>query len=166
MAPDGTPPNQDDLLAAFHEVANQYNEPAVPPSLSRAGSRRGTRPWVFLLLLVASGILGYVWLGRPTWLYPPDPSLSQSPAQREASLRFGIYLQSERVRAFRRDHGRLPHDLEETGEVEEGVAYRQTGDSTFLITGTDDSLTFTLSSEESPAKFLEPVGIKVSPIGQ
>jgi hypothetical protein len=66
----------------------------------------------------------------------------------EAALRMVVYLQAQRVELFRRDRGRLPDALEETGEPLPGVRYERLDSRTFRLhaVGRRDTLLYTSST--------------------
>jgi len=102
----------------------------------------GPRHGVFLLTLAATL---YVWLAAPAWARvdrPPPPT----PEHREASLRVAIFLQAQRIEAFRDRTGRLPEELEETGPPMPGISYSRTPRGTYHLEGRNDTLALFYSS--------------------
>lgn len=160
---DPTPPNDKrDLLSAFDQVVQREKVRAV--EAANAGPvRRRTPPWVAVLGLLGWGVLAWTWLARPGWLFPPDPASLATPAQRESTLRFGMYLEADRVLEYLRANGRLPARLEDAGDVEAGVGYAVTGDTTFTLTGQDGTISLTFRSTDSMREFLAPAGISPAP---
>ncbi len=159
--PTPTPPSDKrDLLAAFDQVLDREQEKKVfsasPPPPTR------TSYAVTILCVVAWGWLGYAWLARPAWLFPQELAAVPTPAEAEATMRFGMYLELERVFDYRAAHGRLPGALGEAGDVEEGVDYMRTGDTTFVLTGQLSGRTLRLESTDSREEFLRPAGLSPS----
>ena len=85
--------------------------------------RRKTSPFTWVMLVVSSGLSGYVWLASPSWLEPPPPVLS--PALAEAGLRMEVLQQALLIEGFREAEGRLPNDLSEAGDPYSEVDYRR-----------------------------------------
>ena len=162
MHDDTEPSGRHDLASAYREVLESTRQ-ATEPGVSASPDRRRAVRLATGLFLSGIGVLGYVWLGRPAWLYQIEPVPVVTPAHREATVRFGMYLQAERIRDFLHKNGRLPRDLAETGEVEEGVSYRKTGDTTFVVTAALDTVVLTLASDESAADFMKTANIRLVP---
>jgi hypothetical protein len=159
-----TPPDKRDLLAAFDQVVDREREKAR--TVSEPARRRRNSLAIIALGVISWGWLGYTWLFKPAWLFAPDQSIAQTPAEREATLRFGMYLESERVRDYFDANRRLPMDLGEAGDLEQGVDYSISGDSSFVLTGTLGTATLRLSSDDDVQEFLKPAGMKPAPRGQ
>ncbi|HEU5219850.1 MAG TPA: hypothetical protein VFU23_14415 [Gemmatimonadales bacterium] len=150
-------PGKDDLLEAFDGVVNRERERAVA-SRSLPLARR--THWVAIVLcVVAWGALAYIWIGRPAWLFGGDPAASPSRAEKETRIRFGLYLERERVLDYRASHHRLPGSLEEAGDVETGVDYAVTSDSTFVVSAMLRDSLITLNESQSADELLKPTGI-------
>ena len=98
-------------------------------------------PVVVLLLITA-------WL----WIFPPaflslEPPPPQPIEQEEAALRFTMYLQAQRIKAFRLEEGRLPETLEEAGPPLPGMRYARLHADLYQLTGLTDRLTLTYRSD-------------------
>ena len=104
--------------------------------------QRGPYWPVFVLLAITA------WL----WLFPPaflsmDPPPPQPVEQEEAALRFTMYLQAQRIKAFRLAEGRLPETLEEAGEPLPGMRYTRLHADLYQLTGATDRVTLTYRSD-------------------
>ena len=102
----------------------------------------GPRHGVFALALA---VTLYVWIASPAWARvdrPPPPT----PEHREASLRVAIFLQAQRIEAFRDRTGGLPEELEETGPPIPGISYARTPRGTYHLEGQNDTLALFYSS--------------------
>ena len=153
-------PEKQELLAAFDGVVNREREKAVERrSLPVA---RRTHAAVLVVCLLSWGALVYTWVAKPEWLFPRDQSASPSAAEREARLRFGMYLERERVLDFRATHHRLPASLADAGDVEEGIKYVASGDSTFVVSAVVRDSLLTLNESQSADELLKPTGITPS----
>jgi hypothetical protein len=110
-------------------------------------SRRGMQ----VTLVVVAVALAAVLVVRPAWLFPAIEA--ESPALKEASLRVRIYIEAERVERFRRNAGKLPNTLLESGGDTTGLQYLQDGQS-FSITGGNAGQALTYRSTMPTAEFL------------
>jgi len=160
------PADHNSLVSAYRDVVERYRGPAngTPPDAPVRSAR--TRPWFAAVGVLATLALVYVWGVRPGWLFSLDAIPAQTPEQEDASLRLGLYLQYHRVMDYRKATGRIPATLEAAGDVEEGVVYTVTGDSTFQLTASNERLSLQLNQSDDPARLLEgsPVeGKKVVP---
>lgn len=158
------PAGKGELLAAFDKVVDREKEKIR--TAQRPLLKRRTSVAVIVVCILAWGALGYTWLARPAWLFSADPALARTSTEKEATLRFGMYLETERVWDFVDKHQRLPVNLGEAGDVEEGVSYEITGDRAFVLTGTLGTTRLTLSSSDDVQAFLEMTGIKPARRGQ
>lgn len=151
------PSDKRELLEAFDGVVTRERERARESNLRPVARRTHTA--VLALCILSWGALAYTWLAKPAWLFPPDPAASRTPSEREARLRFGLYLERERVLEFRATHRRLPATLAEAGDVEEGIEYTVSGDSTFVVSAMVRDSLLTLNESQSADQLLKPVGI-------
>ncbi len=153
------PADNPELVAAYQEVVERYRG-TPQPLLDRVvveppAPVRRTRPWVAGLGVLGILFLGYLWGTRPAWLFNTDQSAPRSTAQEDQSLRLGLYLEYHRVMEYRQANGKVPAALEEAGDVEEGVGYLPTGDSTFRLTAANERLTLELDQSDNPETVLE-----------
>ncbi len=154
---DPTPTDKQQLLEAFEGVVSREREKAVERrSLPVA---RRTHVVVLVACILSWGALAYIWLARPEWLFPGNPAAGLAPAEREARLRFAIYLERERVLDFRASHHRLPSSLAEAGDVEAGVEYAVSGDSTFVVSAVVRDSLLTLNESQAADDLLKPAGL-------
>ena len=151
------PADNPELVAAYQQVVERYRgrsptdlTPPDPPL--RIGR---TRPWLAALGVFATLALAYVWGIRPDWLFSRDATPTLAPAEEDASLRRGLYLEYHRVMEYRRSNGRVPGALDEAGDVEEGVEYVATGDTTFQLTASNERLTLELRQSDDPETVLD-----------
>ncbi len=150
-------PDKSQLLAAFDGVVNREREKALE-SRSRPVARR-THIVVLVLCVISWGTLAYTWLAKPAWLFGPDASATISPREKETRLRFGMYLERERVLDFRRNKHRLPSGLEEAGDVEQGIEYQVSGDSSFVVSAMVGGVLLTLNESQRADDLLKPTGV-------
>lgn len=109
------------LLEAREAVVAQHQRPIAPPP---AKPRRVlTQRAVLLALVVVWAGLGWVWIAQPAAIFGPGAPRIPTESEQDALARHALYLQRARIEQFRAESGRLPRELSETGEVEEGVTY-------------------------------------------
>ena len=123
----------------------------------KAIAQRQARPKRFTMgpgfLFVVAGLNAYVWFGAPAWLHPaPPPPIPME--QLDSSLRLTMYVQSQRIEAFRIENGRLPTTLEEAGSPLAGMEYTILSDTIYEIQGVGDDIQLTLQSTDSMALFM------------
>ncbi|MBW3533690.1 MAG: hypothetical protein KY453_00515 [Gemmatimonadetes bacterium] len=105
------------------------------------------------------GIVALISAAAWLWMLPPDwvqPNLPPPvPAEfHEAGLRLGMYLQAQQIEAFRRQRGRLPDVLQETGEPVPGMYYRRLNAREYRLHGVTPRLALTYVSTDSLTIFL------------
>jgi hypothetical protein len=97
------------------------------------------------------------------WLLLVTPAVARGPegqrwqpatAEREASLRYGLWLAHDRVEGFRRDHGRLPSFLAEAGVQDSSLTLVVEGERDYTIEGRDGPLRLGFSSAMAADSFL------------
>ena len=142
--------------AALLEAA----QAAVVDAREKEAERRRRRPTspatrkffaVVSVLLFSGGI--YVLAARPVWFFSPPPP-PETVAIQEASLRLTLVRETERVKRYRSQYGRLPNDLEEAGSPARGITYQKQSDSTFRLIATFGTTTIGLTSTDSVGAFL------------
>lgn len=97
--------------------------------------------------------IAYIWVGTPGWLTidpPPVPTV----AEESNALRFNLYLQAQRVEAYRAERGRLPYVLDEAGPRFRGMEYRRRDNRQYQIIGRSDRVELQYYSRESPLVFV------------
>jgi len=111
-----------DMADALADVLRDQNEKAKSrldaPSTKK---KRKTSPATWVVFVVFSVLLGYIWFASPSWLNtaPPVPS----PALADAGLRMEVLGQALLIEEFREAEGRLPNDLSEAGDPFSEVEY-------------------------------------------
>ena len=138
-----------DVLEHQRTQKEQDEAREVAERRRRQDERRRPYWLVGVLLLITA------WL----WLFPPsslrvDPPEPQPIQQEEEALRFAMYVQAQRIRAFRADNGRLPDRLEEAGPPLPGMRYTVLADGLYQLTGETDRLTLTYQSDLPLEEFL------------
>jgi hypothetical protein len=97
------------------------------------------------------------------WLLVATPAIARGPedrpwqptvAQREASLRYGLWLARDRVEGFRREHGRLPSFLAEAGVADPSVTLLVEGERQYTLEGRDGPMRLSLESTMAADSFL------------
>ena len=130
------------LLEVLEKQAEQAKERGGRPPEQGGSSRLKIG-----LLVVLLAVTAWLWIMPPAWLVPPPPP-PQPIQQEEAALRFTMYLQAQRVRAYQLEHGSLPETLAEAGQAIPGVDYVLLGPGLYELTGSTDRLRLTYRSDE------------------
>jgi len=97
--------------------------------------------------------IAYVWVATPGWLtvQPPPPQ----PIEAEStSLRWNVFLQSQRIEAYRLERGRLPYVLDEAGPRFRGMEYRRRNSRMYELTGRSSRVELRYESEQAPHDFV------------
>jgi hypothetical protein len=97
-----------------------------------------SRPIVLAAIAVPCLALAlFTSLARPQWVFGPNPAAA-STAQREAHIRFAMFLVAQRLYAYRdANQGQLPRSLLEIGEEWPGLIYTNLGGSVFELRSID-----------------------------
>ena len=93
---------------------------------------RGTTIPRLVIAAVLTAVATWLWVFPPAFLDPPSAPAMDA-ARLEAGLRFGVALQTERVRAHRAEVRRLPDLLREVEDTLPGILYNRVNASTFII---------------------------------
>ncbi|HKJ92709.1 MAG TPA: hypothetical protein VJ957_06045 [Longimicrobiales bacterium] len=139
--PGGGRERYETLLEVMQQQADAAREGR---DLPLPGEKHRSREVLLVILLVA---FVTVWWQGETWFGPAPPS-PQTTAQLETALRMGMYLQAQRIKAFRMRTGHLPETLEEAGPPTPGVSYQKLDEHTYEITGHNGSATLTYRSDQ------------------
>lgn len=104
-------------------------------------------------LVLSAGLVAYLWIAPPAWLdrrAPPDPPA----AEVEASLRLALYLQVQRVEAYRGRAGAAPGRLEEAGPTLPGMSYTRLGPDRYRLQARDRGVSLTYDSLDPSEEIL------------
>ena len=143
----GGPERYEALLAVLEQQAQRaaHDQPV----------RSRPRPWGSVLLVVLVGVTVWLWVLPPAWLIAPAPE--PPPIEEEAAaLRFTMYLQAQRIKAFQLRTGRLPEALAEAGQEMPGMGYRVLEDEVYELTGATDRVRLTYRSSEPLGEWVGP----------
>lgn len=111
--------------------------------------RQGT---LVVLLLLTWAAMAWIWTSKPDFAF--GPRVKDSPAHREAALRFGMVLEMSRARDFHDQNGRWPASLSDLGgEGEEGVTGVAEGTG-FLTRGASGDMHLELNDRMATDSFL------------
>ena len=110
--------------------------------------KRTTRLTIMSIVLVITLVLAFK---PPAWLLPP-PQPTPTATEREAGIRFAIYLQAQQIEHFRTTRGRLPSQSSEAGQPVPGVQYLVSGTSYQIRSTVDSSIRY--NSSDSLNAFL------------
>ena len=126
-----------------HEKTQAARSSALEKAERQKRTGRRAPYWLLGVLLVMTA-----WL----WIFPPaflrlDPPPPQPIEREEAALRFTVYVQAQRIKAFRQANGRLPGTLEEAGEPLPDMRYTVLQPGLYQLTGSTDRVTVTYRSD-------------------
>lgn len=107
------------------------------------------------VLVLALVLNAWIWIDRPAWLVgePPAPVPE---ARQERALRLHMYVQGQRIEAYRRQHGEPPDSLEQAGPPLEGMRYQRSGPRSWELLGESGSLRVILRGSQDMEEFLGP----------
>lgn len=133
-----------------HEKAQAARDRALEEAERQRSKKRRVPYWPVVVLLV---VTAWVWLFPPAFLRfdPPPP---QPVAQEEAALRFTMYVQAQRIKAFRMENDRLPGTLEEAGPPLANMRYTLLHTDLYQLTGITDRVTLTYRSDLPLSEFV------------
>jgi hypothetical protein len=123
----------------------------------QAGGPRGRKkpsgPRAWLILLGASVLSLFLWLGSPAWL-APGPLPRVPPRVLEAGLRVEVHSQAMRIQAFSQREGRLPGALTELGPPPPGMGYERLSPWEFRLWMESGGIRVDYASSESLETFV------------
>lgn len=97
--------------------------------------------------------VAYIWIGSPSWLREPPPP-QPSVLDEVRALRVDLFLQSQKIEAYRKDHGRLPWVLPEAGPPFPGLVYRRKDSRSYELEGRTERVRLRYESESPPLDFV------------
>lgn len=120
-------------------------------------ARYGHAPdrWKIAVLVALLALSIWLWVLPPAWLIPPPPA-PRPVAEEEAALRFGMYLQAQRIRAFELREGVLPVTLDEAGEPLPGMSYTLVAPGIYELTGRTERVRLTYRSDTPLREWVGP----------
>jgi hypothetical protein len=136
------------LLEAYQEVVRTAKERQSAQEVPEPAPSR--RPF-FTFMLAMAAVLALLLIWQPGWLFTKPPAESRE--MKVASLRVRMYSEIQHIDQFRASHGRLPTTLPEAGGDSTGVVYSR-GEDHYTLTGTNQDVTLTYSSDTPPKNFL------------
>jgi hypothetical protein len=143
-------PEKKALLAAFDTVLKTAVEEREIERLA-AEARRRNRGASRLLLVVCAVVLTfvsvYLYVERPEWAFAA-PSLPESPAVRQASLRISVANAAQHIERYRQQRGELPVTLEQAGANGAGISYQRTA-AGYQLEGEGEGVRVAFTSGES-----------------
>lgn len=126
--------------------------------LQAARRKRTTRLGILGGALTIALILAF---RPPAWILPA-PLPTPTAAEREASIRFAMYLQAQQVEHFRATRGRIPSQLSEAGQPIPEIQYTALTGTTYRLRSTVDS-TIQFTSTDSLNAFLGESMVELGP---
>lgn len=140
-----------DRYEALLDVLEQQADLARRGDPSGRGSGRGAR----MLVIALAVITAWVWILPPRWLVPVPPP-AQTVAEEDAALRFAVYVQAQRIRAYQLERGFLPESLDEAGDPLPGLRYMVLGPGLYELTASTDRQRLTYRSDEPLREWVGP----------
>lgn len=95
----------------------------------------------------------YANIARPDFVFGSAPS-GMPAEQREAGMRFGMYLLGQRLEQYRTERGTLPPNLDYLDETWPGISYQALSASTFELRSRIDSTVVVFRSDQPVDEFL------------
>ena len=144
------------LLDAFDTVLKtqaEERESTAREAEARERARTSSQPLLALCTATLLAIGAYLAIMKPAWVFAPSPT-PESLAIQDASLRLTMANASQRVQHFRKQNGRLPESLAETGTQGANLHYGRLGASDYRLVGENGMARVTLTSKDSLADFL------------
>jgi hypothetical protein len=138
------------LQVLEHEKTQAARDRALEEAERQQRKRRRGPVWPVAVLLV---ITAWIWLFPPGFLRM-DPPPRQPVEQEEAALRFAMYLQAQRIKAFVLANDRLPASLEEAGPPLPGMRYTVLHADLYQLTGATERVTLTYRSDLPLGEFV------------
>jgi hypothetical protein len=142
------------LTSALQDaVKDRQQTDAEARNARRDREKRRNPAYAWATVLVGGALLAYLWTARPAWVFVTAEAPAMTAEEEEATLRFALYLERNRIDAFQQREGRLPTSLDEAGPVETGVDYLREG-SSFALEGRRGALQLRLSAAMDSDSFL------------
>lgn len=123
------PGRKDRLTDAVQAVLEAKREEAIAAreSALRLARRKRRQPVLVVLILLGWGLLAWLWLTRPAFIFEPEAAAVQAPKDPEASARYALYLERARLVEYHDRTGVWPTTLEQAGPPVRGVHLLQGG---------------------------------------
>ena len=103
--------------------------------------------------MVLTFVAVYLYVERPEWAFSA-PTLPESPAVREASLRISVANAVQHIERFRQQRkGQLPVTLEQAGANGAEINYQRTA-AGYQLEGEDEGIRVSFTSGESLMRFI------------
>ncbi len=146
----GPTPEKRALIDAYDSV---MRDDATRRANRTAESLRRTRPvsWILFTVLIA-GVAGVAIL-RPDVLRS-DTALHETPELTNASLRFAMGIQIERIAKYQRAHGTPPATLGDAGPVLPGATYRPLPSGRYELHAVNGTASLTYTSDTPLRQFM------------
>jgi hypothetical protein len=140
------------LEDAVRNAVATHATDTTPPRTSASGHPPA---WRVAVILSGWALIGWIWLAEPAMFFGPPATAEVLPAEREARLRYAMYIHHQDIVTFRRDSGRVPNSLAELdadGTDAVRLAFDEKG--AWSLVGTDGDLSLTLTETMSADSFL------------
>lgn len=160
--------SSDDKVRPYHAPASSAQETAdaVKAVLDHTAQKEKAQrekpapkkqPKWMLPLGANLGVLALYLLIAPPSFIVLDPIEAPAAQEQVRGLQMAMFMQAQRIEAYRIENGELPARLEDAGSPTPGVEYRLVGSGTYQLVGVaaDEALVYD-SAEQSPQEWLDP----------
>lgn len=138
-----------DAVKAVMEHAHERDEAAKKKDQPKKQPK-----WMLPLGINLGVFAVYLLIAGPQWVVI-DPIEGPPQAERVEGLRLAMFLQAQRIEAYRQENGRLPESLEEIGaSTPEGVEYVLQGSSQYQLIGNAGETDLIYDSTQSAAEWV------------
>jgi len=142
---------RDRVLAAVIREQQERTEAAREAEIRRHRRDRVRRG----VLLITWAVVAYIWLASPSWLQVPAPA-RPTILDEARSLRLNVFLEAQKIEAYRQERGRLPWVLSDAGPPFAGIEYHRKDNRSYQLDGASDRVRLRYESGSSPLEFVGP----------
>jgi hypothetical protein len=119
-------PDVDDIqkLEAIRDVMDYAARVTIQTALAKPMRSIRARPIALgILALMSLAVTAFAFLAEPDWVFGPAPA-GASAEERDAHLRYAMFLAAQRIESLRDSTGEAPPSLQAIGEDWSGLSYQ------------------------------------------